>query len=92
MIEVDLKLGVLMFVDGGVLQWALNTSTGGGHTYTDGGVTSVADTPTGTFRIFRQVDGLVVDSRASSGASTPGSPSTGTPTCRRRRSPTLACG
>lgn len=62
MVEVDLKLGLLMFVDDGALQWALNTSTGGGYTYSDGGVTAVADTPTGMFRIFRQVEGLVVDS------------------------------
>ena len=61
-IEVDLGLGVLMFVDGGRLQWALNTSTGGGYAYVQDGTTAVADTPTGRFQIFRQVDGMVVDS------------------------------
>ena len=40
----------------------LNTSTGGGYTYTQDGVTSVAITPVGHFQIYRQVNGLVVDS------------------------------
>ena len=47
-----------MFVNNGHLLWTLNTSTGGGYTYTSGGVTSVAITPTGLFHTYRVVDGL----------------------------------
>jgi Putative peptidoglycan binding domain/L,D-transpeptidase catalytic domain len=61
-IEIDLEDDLLMVVSNGHLEYTLNTSTGGGYTYTDEGVTSVADTPTGQFSIYRQVDGLVVDS------------------------------
>jgi hypothetical protein len=61
-IEIDLEDDLLMFVNNGHLEYTLNTSTGGGYTYTDEGVTSVADTPTGNFEIYRQVDGMVVDS------------------------------
>jgi lipoprotein-anchoring transpeptidase ErfK/SrfK len=51
-----------MVVNNGHLLYTLNTSTGGGYTYTDQGVTSVAITPSGLFHTYRQVDGLVVDS------------------------------
>jgi len=61
-IEVDLQDDLLMFVTNGKIDEVLNTSTGGGYTYTDDGVTSVALTPTGQFQIYRQVNGLVVDS------------------------------
>jgi len=61
-IEVDLQDELLMLVNDGKLTAVLNTSTGGGYTYTDDGVTGVADTPTGTFHIYRQVDGMVTDS------------------------------
>ncbi len=61
-IEVDLEDDLLMFVTNGKLDLVLNTSTGGGYTYTDDGVTAVAVTPTGIFDIFRQVDGMVTDS------------------------------
>ena len=61
-IEVDLQDDLVMFVNGGKLQYVLNTSTGGGYTYTDDGVTAVAETPTGVFHIYRQVDGMVTDS------------------------------
>jgi peptidoglycan hydrolase-like protein with peptidoglycan-binding domain len=61
-IEVDLEHDLVMFVTNGLLDDVLNTSTGGGYTYRDGGVTSVAVTPVGHFAIYRQVDGLVVDS------------------------------
>ena len=54
-----------MFVTNGTLDHVLNTSTGGGYTYTEDGVTSVATTPTGHFQIYRQVNGLVVDSLGS---------------------------
>ena len=51
-----------MVVSNGNVLYTLNTSTGGGYTYVQSGVTNVAITPTGHFSIFRQVNGLVVDS------------------------------
>jgi len=62
LVEVDLQDDLLMVVDGGKLLHTLNTSTGGGYTYVDQGVTSVAITPTGVFHIFATIDGLDVDS------------------------------
>ena len=64
-IEIDLQDDLLMVVTNGKIDYVLNTSTGGGYTYTEDGVTSVADTPTGQFQIYRQVNGLVVDSLGS---------------------------
>jgi lipoprotein-anchoring transpeptidase ErfK/SrfK len=61
-VEVDLEHQLVMLVKDGTLQDVLNTSAGGGYSYTSGGVTAVADTPTGQFQIFRQVDGMVTDS------------------------------
>jgi len=61
-VEIDLQDDLIMFVTNGKVDDVLNTSTGGGYTYTDEGVTSVAQTPVGHFDIYRQVDGLVVDS------------------------------
>jgi Putative peptidoglycan binding domain/L,D-transpeptidase catalytic domain len=61
-IEINLENDLLMVVNNGHVVDTLNTSTGGGYTYTQDGVTSVADTPTGLFHTFRAVDGLVVDS------------------------------
>ena len=61
-VEVDLEHQLVMLVNDGALQQVLNTSTGGGYTYTSDGVTAVADTPTGQFQIIREVDGMVVDS------------------------------
>ena len=57
-IEIDLRSNLLMMVRDGALSYVLNTSTGGGYSYTSEGVTSVAVTPAGHFRIYRQVDGL----------------------------------
>ena len=57
-IEVNLTSDLLMIVNGGKIAAVLNTSTGGGYTYTSDGVTAVAHTPTGQFRIFRSVDGM----------------------------------
>ena len=51
-----------MVVDGGKLLHTLNVSTGGGYTYVDQGVTSVATTPSGVFHIYNVIDGLDVDS------------------------------
>ena len=61
-VEVDLKHDLVLIVKNGNVKTILNTSTGGGYTYTSGGVTSVAITPTGRFQILREVDGLVTDS------------------------------
>ncbi len=57
-IEINLTSGLLMIADGGKVSTVLNTSTGGGYTYTSGGVTAVARTPTGDFRIYRSVDAM----------------------------------
>jgi lipoprotein-anchoring transpeptidase ErfK/SrfK len=61
-VEVDLQDDLLMVVNGGKLLHTLNVSTGGGYTYTDEGVTSVAITPSGVFHIYNVIDGLDVDS------------------------------
>ncbi len=61
-IEINLTKDLVMFVNNGVLKYVLNTSTGGGYTYVQSGVTDVATTPTGTFSIIRTVDGTVTDS------------------------------
>jgi peptidoglycan hydrolase-like protein with peptidoglycan-binding domain len=61
-IEVNLEDDLVMLVTNGKIDYTLNTSTGGGYRYTQDGVTSVAITPTGHFTIYRQVNGLVVDS------------------------------
>ena len=61
-IEIDLEDDLIMVVDNGHLEYTLNTSTGGGYTYTSDGVTSVAITPTGIFQTYRVIDGLDVDS------------------------------
>ncbi len=61
-IEIDLADDLLMVVNNGHLVWTLNTSTGGGYTYTQDGATDVATTPTGVFQTFRVVDGTVTDS------------------------------
>ncbi len=61
-VEVDLQDDLIMVVNGGKLLYTLNTSTGGGYTYVDQGVTSVATTPSGIFHIYNVIDGLDVDS------------------------------
>lgn len=64
-IDVDLQRDLVMFVQNGKLFAVLNTSTGGGYTYLQGGVTNVAATPTGVYQMQRAVDGTVVDSLGS---------------------------
>src|SRR5262245_29329968 len=49
LIEVDLKRDLVLFVVGGQLKYILNTSTGGGYTFTEHGTQHVAETPTGHF-------------------------------------------
>lgn len=60
-VEIDLTDDVLMLVDNGRLEWALNTSTGGGYTYWVDGTSALAITPVGRFRVYAEVDGLVTD-------------------------------
>nr|MDA8262295.1 peptidoglycan-binding protein [Actinomycetota bacterium] len=62
MVEVNLSKNLLMFVDNGRLEYTLNTSTGGGFTYTADGERAVANTPVGTFHILWQQDGMIVNS------------------------------
>jgi hypothetical protein len=62
LIEVDLEDDLVMVLQGGKLAYTLNTSTGGGYTYTDKTGTSVAITPKGVFHIFGVINGLDVDS------------------------------
>ena len=61
-VEVDLQDDLLMVINAGKLLHTLNVSTGGGYTYTDQGVTSVAITPSGVFHIYNVINGLDVDS------------------------------
>ena len=62
LVEVNLHSDLVMIIQGGKLAWTLNTSTGGGYTYSDKNGTSVAITPTGVFHIFWTINGLDVDS------------------------------
>ena len=57
-VEIDLRRNLLMIVREGKLMTTFNTSTGGGYSFTNAGVTSIARTPQGVFAIFRQVDAL----------------------------------
>jgi lipoprotein-anchoring transpeptidase ErfK/SrfK len=61
-IEVNLEEDLLLLVTDGRVHAILNASTAGGYTYTDNGITAVAWTPVGYFRIYRAVDGMVTDS------------------------------
>jgi hypothetical protein len=61
-IQINLANDLIMVVNNNQLLWTLNTSTGGGYTYTQDGQTNVAITPTGHFNTFRVVDGTVTDS------------------------------
>ncbi|MFG1949250.1 L,D-transpeptidase family protein [Nonomuraea sp. NPDC048826] len=56
-VEVDLRRQVLLLVRDGRVQRVFNTSTGSGRTYSVGGVIKRAVTPSGTFRVRRQVNG-----------------------------------
>jgi peptidoglycan hydrolase-like protein with peptidoglycan-binding domain len=57
-VEIDLDRQVLFFIGADKKVTTINTSTGSGETYEeDDGTESVAYTPTGTFSVFRRVDG-----------------------------------
>ena len=55
--EVDKARQVLLVVKDGVLLHTLNTSTGSGERYFSGGSWHTATTPSGTFKVSRQIDG-----------------------------------
>jgi peptidoglycan hydrolase-like protein with peptidoglycan-binding domain len=56
-IEISLKRQLLMIVDGGKVKQIFNTSTGSNQNYQYQGETYLADTPSGRFRVGRQIDG-----------------------------------
>jgi peptidoglycan hydrolase-like protein with peptidoglycan-binding domain len=56
-LEVDKTRQLLLIVTNGKVTSVLNTSTGSGQAYQQGGQTYLATTPSGQFAIFRQVDG-----------------------------------
>ncbi|MGO9583351.1 MAG: L,D-transpeptidase family protein [Acidimicrobiales bacterium] len=62
LVEVDLQDDLVMVIQNGKLAYTLNTSTGGGYTYSDKNGTSVAITPTGVYYIYATINGLDVDS------------------------------
>ncbi len=55
-LEVDKTRQLLLIVNNGKVADILNTSTGSGQAYQQGGQTYTALTPSGQFTIFRQVD------------------------------------
>lgn len=59
-VEVDKGRQVWMFVSDGQVLWTLNTSTGTERPYEYEGKTYLAHTPTGSFQVTRQIDGLRV--------------------------------
>lgn len=56
--EVDVARQVIFMVRGGRTLWVFNTSTGSEHPYTVDGVTQIAHTPRGRFKILRVQDGM----------------------------------
>jgi lipoprotein-anchoring transpeptidase ErfK/SrfK len=56
-IEISLKRQLLMLVDDGEVSQVFNTSTGSMENYEQNGSTYLADTPSGKFRVSRQIDG-----------------------------------
>ena len=58
LVEISLKKQLLMFVKDGSVVATLNTSTGSNRHYDYQGQTYLADTPTGHFKVGRQIDGM----------------------------------
>ena len=56
-IEINLKRQLLMVVDDGTVSQVFNTSTGSMERYEQNGAMFLADTPSGKFRVSRQIDG-----------------------------------
>ncbi|MGH8934650.1 MAG: cell wall-binding repeat-containing protein [Egibacteraceae bacterium] len=57
-VEVDKPKQIVMLVRDGKVEWIINTSTGTNQEYEYEGKTYLADTPDGTWKITRQVDGI----------------------------------
>jgi peptidoglycan hydrolase-like protein with peptidoglycan-binding domain len=57
LIEINLTKQLLMIVDNGQITQVFNTSTGSNEYYEHEGETYLADTPSGRFRVGRQIDG-----------------------------------
>ncbi|MCU1595982.1 MAG: hypothetical protein JWO12_3374, partial [Frankiales bacterium] len=57
-VEVSITRQIVVLTKGGVVQRVIDTSTGGEYTYTDQGVSYVAHTPRGSFRIQHKIDGV----------------------------------
>jgi peptidoglycan hydrolase-like protein with peptidoglycan-binding domain len=57
-LEIDKSRQLLLIVTSGKVEAILNTSTGSGQAYQQGGQTYTALTPSGQYTIFRQVDRL----------------------------------
>jgi peptidoglycan hydrolase-like protein with peptidoglycan-binding domain len=58
-LEIDLERQILMVVQGGQVQWVINTSTGNNETYTSStGGSAQAVTPPGNYTINREIDGV----------------------------------
>jgi peptidoglycan hydrolase-like protein with peptidoglycan-binding domain len=56
-VEIRKTTQTLLIVDSGIARGIYNTSSASGHRYYQGGDWHIALTPSGTFRVFRQVDG-----------------------------------
>jgi hypothetical protein len=57
-LEIDESRGVMLAVRNGEMAWAFHVSAGSYQTYVVDGSVRLADTPNGTWQIFRQIDGL----------------------------------
>ena len=57
-VEVDVTRQVLVLSRGGTVVRIVDVSTGGGYHYTSGGVSYLAKTPRGHFRVQRKIDGV----------------------------------
>jgi len=57
-VEIDKTRQVVLVVRGGQTQWVFNTSTGTEKPYTYEGQQYLADTPTGAYKVTREIDGI----------------------------------
>ena len=60
MLQIDEDRGVMLAVQDGAMRWAFHISAGSYEEYEAYGGVRLADTPNGTWRIFREIDGLRV--------------------------------
>jgi lipoprotein-anchoring transpeptidase ErfK/SrfK len=58
LVEINLKRQLMMLVRDGNVVTTLNTSTGSNEYYEHDGATHLADTPTGRFKVSRQINGM----------------------------------